>query len=217
MTRARIILARAPFVLALALLLTLVLARSSLGRLVPFDFATPPVFAYVFLALVAALAPALFARRAPLPAAALVAVPVLAVGAYGASRLDWLRLLKDFGVEEPGAIDPLRLAFSALALLALWALHAADVSVRLRVRAIERGIDPQDARTAARISIKRSAQAAGLAFAGAAGLLVVGLVGVVVGNVIPTQRGALVVPLLAAALLAAAAFWLTRGPTSRAR
>lgn len=207
---ARILAARAPFTVALAIVLGFLLSRSSLTRMLP--FATDGiVWIWIVLALALALAPALVARDTPLPATALVVVPTLAASSYGASRLDWLRVLKDFGVAEGSPVDFLRLLVAALALVLAWALHAVDLSVRLRERAIERGIARPQAQAAARRSLSRSVEALGLALAGAAGLLVVALVGVQIGRFVPTERGAFVVPLLAAALLAGAAVYLARG------
>ena len=201
---------RLPLVAGLALVLALLLARSSLARLLPFSVGGI-VWAWLILGLFAALLPALFARDTPLPAAAVVTVPALAVASYGASRLDWLRVLKDFGVAETGAIDFARLALGALALVLLWMLHALDLSTRLKLRAIERGIEAPQATSAGARALTRSAQALGLALAGAAGLLVVALVGIQIGAVVPTERGAFVVPLVAAALLVGAAVYLARG------
>ena len=208
--RARIALARAPALAALALVLALLLGRSSLAR--PLPFALEGIaWLWLLAALVLALAPALLARETALPAAAFVTVPALAASAYGASRLDWLRLLKDFGVTEAAPVDLARLALAALALGLLWALHAADLAARLRERALERGIERAQANDAARRSLARNARALGLALAGAAGLLVVALVGMRVGDLVPTERGAFVVPLLAAGLLLLAAVYLARG------
>lgn len=207
----RSLFSRAPFIAALAVLLALVSSQSTLATFLPLDIATFPGAVWLVLAILLALVPAWSARDTPLPAAALITVPLLAAGAYGASRLDWLRVLKDFDVTEPNAISFVRLALSALAVLALWGLHASDIAIRLRDRAIERGIARSQAAAASRRSMKRAAQAAGLALAGASGLLVIGIGGLWLAQLIPTERGALVAPLLATALLVAAALWLARG------
>lgn len=206
---ARLLAARAPFVLALAAVLALLLARSSLARMLPFAL-TGVASLWLALAIAAALLPALLARDSPAPAAAFVTVPALAVAAYGASRLDWLRLLKDFGVAEARPIDPARLLLGALALALLWGLHAADTATRLRERAVERGIARAEADRASRRVLLRTGQALALALAGALGLLGLALVGVSLGDLVPTERGAFVVPLAAAALLVGAAVYLAR-------
>ena len=208
--RARIALTRVPLVLALALVLTGVALRSSLARMLPFPLAAFPALAWLFLGIVVAFVPALLARDTPLPAAAAITVPILAAGSYGASRLDWLRVLKDFGVSETSVIDAIRLLLAALALTLLWALHAADLATRMRARAVERGIDAGQAGEAAARTLRRNAEAAGIAMAGSAGLLVVGLGGVALGNALPTERAALVAPLLAAGILVAAGIYLAR-------
>lgn len=207
----RRLLARAPILALLALVLTLLVMRSSLASLLPFDVARFPAPLYVFAALALALVPAWLARETPLSATAAVVVPVLVVSSYGASRLDWLRLLKDFGVAETAVIDPLRLALAALALVLLWTLHAVDLAQRLRRRAIERGIEPAQASLGARRTLRRNAEAGAIAVAGAGGLLAVGIIGLQLARALPTQRAALVAPLVAAALLVAAAVWLARG------
>lgn len=207
---ARVVAWRAPFVVALAVVLALLLARSSLASLLPVAL-EGVALAWLLLALLVALVPALLARDTPVPAAAFVAVPALAAASYGASRLDWLRVLKDFGVAESSPIDGVRLALGAVALALVWALHAADLGARMRERAMERGIDAAQAAAGARRVAHRCAQALGIALAGAAGLLVVALVGLRIGQLVPTERGALVVPLLAAALLVGAAVYLARG------
>jgi hypothetical protein len=209
--RLRVMAWRAPIVLALALALTAVAVRSSLAQLLPFDITSLPGVGWLFLAILAALVPALAARTTPLPAAAVVTVPVLVAASYGASRLDWLRVLKDFGVAEPGALDPVRLALAVLALALLWTLHAADMAMRFRLRAVERGIDEAQARAAASRTVRRNAQAGALAIAGALGLLLVGILGLQVSAWIPTERAALAAPLVAAAALVAAALYLARG------
>lgn len=206
---ARLLAARAPFVLGLVVVLALLLARSSLTRMLPFAIGGI-VWLWLILALAVALLPALIARDSPLPAAGFLVVPSLAVASYGASRLDWLRLLKDFGVAEAGPIDPARLLLGALALGLLWALHAIDTATRLRDRAIERGIERPQADAARGRVLMRSGQALGLATLGALGLLVLALVGTTIGNAISTERGAFVVPLLAAGLLVGAAIYLAR-------
>ena len=209
----RVLAVRAPIVLALVVVLALLLARSSLTRMLPFAIGGI-VWLWLLVALLVALLPALLARDTPLGAAALVVVPSLAVSSYGASRLDWLRLLKDFGVAEEHAVEWARLSLGALALALLWALHAVDTGSRLRERAVERGIDPAQAGAARRRVLVRSSQALGVALAGAAGLLALALLGIQLGEALPTERGAFVVPLVAAALLAGAALYLARGARS---
>lgn len=206
----RILVARTPLLVALALVLAIVGASSSLAKLLPFDVTAFPAGLWLFLSILAALVPAWLARGTPLPAAAFVVVPILAAGAYGASRLDWLRVLKDFDVAEPSAIAPRRLILAALALVLLWALHASDVALRLRDGAVARGIEAPQASAASRQSVRRSAEAGGLALAGSAGLLLVGIAGLALSRLIPTGRGALVAPLLAAAILVGAATWIAR-------
>lgn len=195
-------------------MLTILGVRSSLAQLLPFDAASAPANVWVYVAVVVALLPAWLARETPLPAAGAIVVPLLGVASYGASRLDWLRVLKDFGVSEPAVLAPFRLALGALALLLLWALHAADLATRLRSRAIERGIEPTQASAASARSLRRSAEAVGVATLGAGGLVVVGVLAFQAARFFPSQRAALVAPLLAAALLAGVAVWLARGESA---
>jgi hypothetical protein len=199
--------ARAAILAPLAILLTALASTSSLVGLLPEVAWT----LWILMGVCLALLPALLARETPLPAAAFVVVPVLAASAYGASRLDWLRVLKDFGVAEPDALRWARLGLGALALVVLWTLHAADFALRLRLRATERGIDAAQANAATGRSARESAKAAAIALAGAAGLLGVGLLGLQLSSLLPTERGALLAPLLAAALLVSAAAWLAQG------
>lgn len=208
---ARVVAVRAPFAAALAILLAILLGTSSLTRFLPFAYVLAPVGFYVALGLLVALVPALLARGSPLPATLAIVVPALTASAYGASRLDWLRLLKDFGVAEESALSPLRLALSLLALLLAWAMHAADLAARLRWRSRERGAPPEHADAAARIALLRGAQAAALATGGALALLGVALVGALLARVLPVARAAFVAPLLAALLLAAAGAYLAAG------
>lgn len=170
-----------------------------------------PGLAWLLAGIVLALLPALLARATPLPAAAIVTIPILILGAYGASRLDWLRVLKDFGVAEASPIHALRLVLSALAILLLWTLHATDTAARLRQRAIERGIDETQARAAATQTLRRTTQAGALALAATTGLLLIGILGLQLGAILPTERAALAAPLTAAALLVVAALYLARG------
>lgn len=211
---ARVLAVRAPMLLGLAVVLTLLLARSSLTRMLPFAVGGI-VLAWILVALALLLIPALLTRDTPLLAAALVVVPVLATSAYGASRLDWLRVLKDFGVAEDTAIDAARIALGAAALLLLWALHAVDLAARMRTRAVERGIDAAQADAASTRIMLRCAQSGAIALVGAGGLLIVGLVGLQLGSLLPTGRAAFVVPLLAAALLVGAAIHLARSEPAR--
>lgn len=207
---ARVALARLPFALVLAALLTALLAMSSLARFLPFALAGSALL-WLGLALLAALAPAVLARGSPLPAALAVAVPALAAASYGASRLDWLRLLKDFGVAETSALSPLRLALGLLALLVAWAMHATDLSLRLRGRSLARGATPEQARAASRVALVRGAQAGALALAGGLALVGVALVGALLAKVLPVERAAFVAPLVAALVLAAAGAYLAAG------
>lgn len=204
---------RSPFALALAILGAILLAGSSLARLLPFRL-EGATMAYVALALLAALTPAVLARASPLPATLAILVPLLAVASYGAGRLDWLRLLKDFGVAETAPLQPLRLGLGLVALLLAWAMHAADLALRLRERSLARGATGEVATTATRVALVRSAQAAALATLGAAALVVVAIGGALLARVLPVERAAFVAPLLAALLLAAAGAWLARGKTS---
>lgn len=206
----RLYAARAPVLFALAALLAALLLRSSLARLLPVAPGLFPVGAIAFGALVVALLPALFVRTSPLPAAALVAVPTLVVASYGASRLDWLRVLKDFGVAEKAAFDALRFALALAALLLVWLLHALDYATRLRIRSEARGIDAAQARPVLHRVARRSAEAAAIATAGALGLLLVAVASAALAKFLPVARGALLAPLLAAALLAGVAVYLFR-------
>lgn len=200
---------RAAVLVPLVGILTALLVGSSLTGLLPFPLLGLPLVALAGIVLLAFL-PALLARGSPLPAAAFVTVPALAASSYGASRLDWLRLLKDFGVSEANPWSPLRLALGAIAVTLLLTLHLVDYSLRLRARAIERGIDERQAGAAASRAARRNGIALAVAVLGAAGLLGVALAGLQLGKLVPTERGAFVVPLVAAALLVGAALLLAR-------
>lgn len=195
---------RALPLLALAALLGALVARSSLVRLLP--LAPGVVLALAAGGIALGLLPALLAARSPLPASLAVVVPIVAAAAYDQSRLDWLRLLKDFGVARPGDPDWARLATSLAALLLAWSAHALDAATRLRRSAVERGIAPDEARAAGRLVLRRGFGAAGLALAGAAvvGLLALGAQRLDVGAMLG-GRAAIVVPLVAVLLVAVAA------------
>lgn len=202
---------RAPMLLALAGLLALLAMGSSLVRLVALLPSAPtPLASWVAAALVLAFLPALLVRGSPLGAALAVAVPVLVLSAYGAGRIDWLRVLKDFGVQEEGALDLARLALGALALALAWALHVVDTALRLRVRSEERGIAPDEARAGSALVLRAGAGAGGVALACAAGLALLGMAGLAIGAIAPATKAAFVAPVLAALLLAGAGVWLAR-------
>lgn len=203
--KGRAVLLRAPFVLALALVVVLLARSSSLLALVPVDI---PGAAFLGAGLAAALlllTPALLAAGSPLPATLAVLVPVLALSSYGSSRLDWLRVLKDFGVAEDAGLQPVRFALGLGALLLAWAMHAVDLAMRLRWRAIDRGIPAGQAKAATGVTLRRTAQTAGLAVAGTLALLLVALAASPLARVLPVSRAALLAPLLAAAVLAVVA------------
>lgn len=210
--RLRLLAVRAGPLAALVLLGTVLVSLSSLLRMVA--FAVPPW--WIALGLAVVLLPALLARGSPLPATLAALVPVLGVATYGASRLDWLRTLKDFHVAGEGP-DALRIALGLAALLLAWALHALDTAFRLRWRSAERGILPAQARAAMRVSLRRSGLHAAFALAGA--LLLVGLtLGAALAGplLLPVERMAFLAPLLAALLLVAAALLLVGVPKREA-
>lgn len=207
--KARLVLLRAPFALALALLLVLLARTSSLLRLVPFDVSGALFLAGGLGLAFLLLLPALLAAGSPLPATLAVIVPTLALAAYGSSRLDWLRVLKDFGVAEGAPLQPLRFGLALGILLLAWALHAVDLAFRLRWRGMDRGIPPVQAKAATLVSLRRTAATAGLAFAGTLALLVVALGASLLSGVLPVSRAAFLAPLLAAGLLVAVAALVT--------
>lgn len=203
------LLLRAPLLVAFALLLLWLLSTSSLLRLLPFAPTPWPVGAWALGALLLALLPALLVTASPLPALLGVAVPVVFLASYANSRLDWLRILKDFGVADPGGVSLARVGLALAVLLAAWAIHAIDLAMRLRWRSLARGIPAGDADAAAQASARASATAAAFAFAGAAGLAVVALLAQRVPlDALTGGRAALVAPLLAGLLVAAAAVGL---------
>lgn len=179
----------------------------------PLPLASVPGFLLLALGLFALLLPALLQRGSPLPATLLVLVPVLVLASYGESRLDWLRTLKDFGVEEPAGPSFLRMGLGVLSLALAWALHALDTGFRLRGRSVERGIPPVQARAAWRVALRRGLLDGALALAGSLVLSAVVLGAALVGPlVLPVERMAFLAPLLAAALLAVAALLLVGIP-----
>lgn len=201
--RVRVILPRLALVLPLAAVLAAALAQSSLLKLFPVPSLL--LVGYAALAILLALVPALLSSGSPLPGALGVVVPVLAAASYDQSRLDWLRLLKDYGVAGPGVPSGLRLALGLLALLLAWALHAMDASLRLRESALARGFPREQALGATRLVRSVSARFAGIAVAGA---VVAGALTLLAAR-LPTEvlfggRGSLIAPLLAVALLAIA-------------
>lgn len=205
---ARVLMARAPLLALLATILATLLWQSSLLRLLPEGLPLVPGALWTLLGVALLLVPALLARRSPLPATLAVVVPVLALASYGAGRLDWLRTLKDFGVQDA---EPFRLGRFLLSLAALavaYALHAADLAVRLRDRGVERGIPPGQAKDAARATLARNGAAATAAAAGAGALAAIAVVGLRLGEATGVERLAFVAPLVAVALLALAAFLL---------
>lgn len=206
MSRIRLALLRAPFLVAYALALTFLAFRSSLKQLLPFDATPWPLGLYVFLGLLLGLLPSGFTRGSPLPGMLVVFVPVAAVGMYGASHLDWLRTLKDFSVASPAPPNLTRLALAAGALVLAWAAHAADTALRLRARLVERGVEAREASAAVRISLRRTRDAG---LAGLAGFAVLALVGYGAYAAAPTLgRVTFLMPLLAAVGIAAAAVLL---------
>lgn len=207
--RASVLLARGGPIAALVALSAWLLAGSSLWLLLP---SPPPVWA-LLVGLLLLYAPALLTRRSPLPAALAVLVPVIAAASYDQSRLDWLRLLKDFGVTDTTGAGPsvVRVALSLLALLLVWALHVADHATRLRLRALERGLDAREARAASRLALRVGARRAALAL-GATLLLcaIVAAASFAQADRLLAGRAALVAPLVAAVLVAGAAVLLAR-------
>lgn len=204
-------LVRLPMLLALAGLLTWLVLGSSLASLVSLLPSPPsPLGAWVLAALVLAFVPALVARASPLPATLAVVVPALVLASYGAGRIDWLRVLKDFGVQEKGAIDLLRLLMGALAVLLAWAIHVADMAVRLKERSAARGVPEDQTGSATRIVLRDGAVGAGLALACAAGVALLAFAGVAIGDLGAASKAAFVAPVLAAVLLAGAGVWLAR-------
>jgi len=208
-------LARAPLLVALAFVLSFLVLGSSLTRLVPLDLAAWPFNLLVFLVVLGLLAPALLARGSPLPLAVAVALPLVTLAAYGESKLDWLRTLKDFGVSEGGVSAP-RLMLALLALALLWALHAIDFALRLRERALSRGVPEVQASLAFWMSVKRSGAAAGFALGVTALLAVLVLAAAALGDRFDLGAFAFVVPLVATALVVAGAVVLIRGSANQA-
>lgn len=192
----------------LALLCALLVAGSSLLALLP---AEPPYLAVALVAL-ALLSPSLFARASPMPMQLAVLVPVLGVATYEQSRLDWMRLLKDFGLTDTAFPSVARLGLALAAFALVWATHAVDHAARVRARSTERGIEPRDARAAAAHVLRESARRGGLALAGTLGLAAFGLLLVAATPLAETLggRSSLVAPLAGAALVAVAAYLLAK-------
>lgn len=209
--RAKLAGLRAPLLVAHAALLTALVASSSLLRLFPL----PPGFlvAAAGLVLAAALVPAALTRSTPVPAVLAITVPVLAIASYDQSRLDWLRLLKDYGIVAHGAEDWARFGLEAATLALVWALHVADHALRLRWDAVARGVPEAQARAAARVAMGAGGRVLGAALLGAAalGALAWGAAQVVDANLVLGGRAAIVAPLLAVGILAAAAIVLAKG------
>lgn len=202
---------RAPGLLALGALLGALLMDSSLlGMLSLLPSPPSPLVVWVAGALALALLPALLVRGPPTGAMLAVAVPVLVVSAYGAGRIDWLRVLKDFGVQEEGALDWTRLALSALALVLVWVVHVVDTAMRLRARSLERGVEADQLAPAVTLVVRTGAGAGGLALAGVAGVAVLAMGGLALGELGVASKAAFVAPVLAALLLAGAGVWLAR-------
>ncbi len=208
------LLVRAPFLALLALLLMLLGLRSSLLRLVPLDLGAFPLNALLFAALALLLLPALLARGSPLPLATAVALPVVTLSAYGESKLDWLRTLKDFGVAETGGTSFARLGLALAVLVLLWALHATDFAARLRWRALSRGIPEEQANGAALASLARSGAATLFALAVTALLGAAVFWSAALGDVLGLAGLAFVVPLAATALVGIGGYVLVRGARS---
>lgn len=206
----RLLVPRLALLLPLLLVLVALVMRSSLLRLVGAPGVL--VLGYVAGGLALALLPSLLASASPLPGTMAVIVPVLALASYDQSRLDWLRLLKDYEVAEPGAPSLVRLALALAALLLAWALHIMDASLRIRWSAEERQIPEGQGRVASRVVRAAGARAAGLALAGTA---LAGLLALAASRLdaalILGGRASLVAPLAAVALLAASAIALWRG------
>lgn len=211
--RGRLALVRLGPVVLLAGLGAALLATSSLQRILPVSPPLPLWLATLWVGLLLAFVPALLARGSPLPATLAILVPVLAASAYGASRLDWLRTLKDFHLVDDAGPNLLRLGLAAVALLLAWGLHALDTAFRLRWRSRERGILPGQARAAFRVSLRRSGIAAAQALASAALLAALVLLAAWLGpRFLPVERMAFLAPLAAALLLGVAALLLVGVP-----
>lgn len=210
-TRVILALGRIPTLVALAIVLIALVSQSSLLHIVP-----GPTLPIAISAIALALLAPLLAPRSPLPGALAVTVPVLALASYDQSRLDWLRLLKDFGVSEPSAPNWLRLALAILALLLAWAAHAVDNALRLGRSATSRGMPLGQARKASLVSATRTIRVAVLALlgtiliGGGAFLVQDANVGALFGG-----QASLFAPLLAVGLIALAAVLVAGGRASR--
>lgn len=207
MKAAKRALLRAPFVVALALLLTVLLWHSALASLLPFALTPLPVGLWVLLALLALLAPAFLAPGSPMPPMLVVLVPVAAVASYEQSHLDWLRTLKDFHVTNPGAPNVVRLSLEAAAVLVAWAAHATDLAARLRERLASRGVANAEARVATNAAARRAFATASASVASFAGVVALGWL--VVAVTPELGRVTFLMPVIAALLVALAAMLLT--------
>lgn len=203
--RRRTLALRAPFLLLLALLLTRLVFQSSLLKLL--DVPISPV--WVFLLVAAALVPALLASASPLPATLAVAVPVILASSYGASRLEWLKTLREFHLADAGLVAPDRLVVAVLALGLAWGMHVLDHGERLAASARERGIAAPEATAARAIVWSRGARAGGIALGIA---LVLGLLAIIATGIlpafVPAEGVSFIAPLAAATLLGVGALIL---------
>lgn len=208
--RARVALVRAGPLAVLAVLLAILVAPSSLQRLLPVPVPLPLLLAGIVVLLV----PALLAGRSPLPATLAIVVPALALASYDESRLDWLRTLKDLGLTRGASASAnlFRVALGLGALTLAFATHAVDHACRLRASAIERGVPRGQARASMRVVLARSARHGAIALVGA---LVVGTLALLAAPLdlggLFAGRAALIVPLLAIALVVGAAVLLAGG------
>lgn len=210
-TRVVVALSRLPILAALAGVLIALVSQSTLLVIIP----GPALVIAIGMIALGMLVP-LFAPRSPLPGVLGVTVPVLAIAAYDQTQLDWLRLLKDFGVSRPSGPNWARLALSLVALLLAWASHAADLALRLRRSAAQRGVPRGQSARASWLSVRRTTTVAvwaalgtvligGAAFA-AQGANVSALFG---------SQASLFVPLLAVGLIALAAILVAGGRASQ--
>jgi hypothetical protein len=161
-------------------------------------------------ALAIAFLPALLVRGSPLAPTLAVTIPMLVLSTYGAGRIDWLRVLKDFGVQESTVMDLPRLGLCALALALAWGIHVLDMALRLRTRSTERGISPEQVAPAAWLVARAGVTATGIATLCTVGVALLAYGAIALGALAPASKAAFIAPVLAALLLAGAGVWLAR-------
>jgi len=207
--------ARALVAIPLAFLLAWLGTTSSLFALSPVAVDLAQARLVILAVMAAVLVGVTFVRSSPTAIHLALAIPTFAAASYGANALDWLRLLKDFGIQSSERFDTSRYLLMVATLAIIWLGHVSDEAIRGWLRDEERGVPRADRVGLARARARDGGVTLVLALGATAATATAILVGRQVGEWGGMSGATVLIPVVAAVTLVGVGVWLARPPRAR--